>query len=666
MTDVEDADGFPVDLTFLGFSSTRSGGDYDVYVGRYDSGVVYVLSNANSIHKDLGGNYSPYLFSRKVVTVEPTEGATLVVNESFVLKVRLWSDGGVWSGASPKLVFQGINTYEYTDLRDDGTGGDVTPGDGIYSKSVTLPEEPGYYMVFASAISDDEGASHEIKSSVINIYIREEVECSTDEDCDDGNVCTDDICINGECIFNNNTEPCNDDIFCNGDDACSGGSCSIHEGDPCYDPTPKCDEDNDLCVECLVDSDCDDVLFCNGDETCVNGTCQSGTNPCPDDGFYCTGMEGCDEVNKVCTQSGNPCPGADGDSDCSESCNEAADNCTGNDPNGSSCSDDFYCTVTDTCQGGICTGSGDPCPPPLICNEEDDACNCSQDEDCKDELFCNGVESCGVDEKCQPGNDPCPGQSCSENKGCFNPPPPPPPPPPPECDDGLYCNGVEIFIDGMCKPGDNPCRKDETCDEENDVCEECFNDTDCNDGLFCTGAESCVDGDCQPGTNPCPDDGFYCTGVEGCDEDIDECISSGNPCPPPGEPEKIICEEENDICVPPGPVVIDVTINPNSSFCSHLIPLPLIMFIEGEESNFNQTTTVSFEGDAIWPPMHIVLSPTTIFVFSIIKPAGLEASGSMEVLVGVTSTVDNGVDEPYDEEGSTPLTLNMLPWILEE
>ena len=117
----------------------------------------------------------------------------------------------------------------------------------------------------------------------------------------------------------------------------------------------------------------------------------------------------------------------------------------------------------------------------------------------------------------------------------------------------------------------------------------------------------------------------------------------------------------------PNPVTIDIELKPDSVFRSHLIPLPLTMFIEGTESHFDRTTTVSFEGnDAIWPPIRLVLSQTKILVVSIINPAGLRADNSSEVTVNVSSTVDTGEEEPYEEVGSSLLTLTMLPFILDE
>jgi hypothetical protein len=72
--------------------------------------------------------------------------------------------------------------------------------------------------------------------------------CESDDDCDKGNLCTDDICqSDGSCQSVNNIASCDDNLFCNGDDNCEDGYCSAHAGDPCKDGE-QCDETNDTCT----------------------------------------------------------------------------------------------------------------------------------------------------------------------------------------------------------------------------------------------------------------------------------------------------------------------------------------------------------------------------------------------------------------------------------
>jgi hypothetical protein len=107
-----------------------------------------------------------------------------------------------------------------------------------------------------------------------------------------------------------------------------------------------------------------------------------------------------------------------------------------------------------------------------------------------------------------------------------------------ECDDGFFCNGVEeCGVRGECDtgPGD-PCGATETCSEMTQTCDGstgCTNDIECDDGFFCTGVEECgVGGECDPGP------GDPCGAGETCNEPTASCggvvpflevFSSSNP-----------------------------------------------------------------------------------------------------------------------------------------
>jgi hypothetical protein len=180
--------------------------------------------------------------------------------------------------------------------------------------------------------------------------------CTTNADCNDDEVCTDDICDDqtGLCSNPPNTLACDDGLFCNGADSCSGGTCSDHAGDPCAGPdgdadcSESCDEGADSCTAADPDgSACPDGLFCNGAETCTSGTCQSGTPPSVDDGVGCTD-DSCDEENDVIV----------------------------NTPNDANCPDDtLFCNGTEFCDPALdCSSTGDPCPGGTVCNESTDIC----------------------------------------------------------------------------------------------------------------------------------------------------------------------------------------------------------------------------------------------------------------------------------------------------
>jgi hypothetical protein len=92
-----------------------------------------------------------------------------------------------------------------------------------------------------------------------------------------------------------------------------------------------------------------------------------------------------------------------------------------------------------------------------------------------------------------------------------------------DCDDGLYCNGSETCVGGICQSGtapncndDIPCTID-SCNEDADSCDNLPDNGLCDDGLFCSGTETCdLFLGCQDGIDPCPG--------QGCDEETESCV----------------------------------------------------------------------------------------------------------------------------------------------
>ena len=115
---------------------------------------------------------------------------------------------------------------------------------------------------------------------------------------------------------------------------------------------------------CTGNQDCDDGLFCNGTETCVDGSCVAGIDPCPDDGLWCNGDAGCDEVSDLCIPGEPRCQDdglfCNGD----ESCDENNDQCLQSNlpcpDDGDPCTDDCN-EPTDTCYVCNATGTDDTC-----------------------------------------------------------------------------------------------------------------------------------------------------------------------------------------------------------------------------------------------------------------------------------------------------------------
>lgn len=149
------------------------------------------------------------------------------------------------------------------------------------------------------------------------------------------------------------------------------------------------------------------------------------------------------------------------------------------------CDDGLYCTGTETCMGGSCQSSGDPCTGATECNEATDSCD---------------TPACDNDGACEAGEDclNCPSDCRQKTKGSPN---------------SRYC----------CN-GDEPICGDSRCSESGWACGEggatCTTDSECDDGQSCNGVETCdSSGTCLNGSDPCPG--------QGCNESLDQCVTCG-------------------------------------------------------------------------------------------------------------------------------------------
>jgi len=103
-----------------------------------------------------------------------------------------------------------------------------------------------------------------------------------------------------------------------------------------------------------------------------------------------------------------------------------------------------------------------------------------------------------------------------------------------DCDNGLFCDGVETCVLGSCQSGvavdcsDPVSCTDDSCNEATDSCDNIANDGLCGDGLFCNGVETCnALLDCQSGTSVACDDVVACTD-DSCNEATDSCDNIAN------------------------------------------------------------------------------------------------------------------------------------------
>ncbi len=407
-------------------------------------------------------------------------------------------------------------------------------------------------------------------------------ECDYDWECDDDNVCTDDACVGGYCEYTNNTEPCDDALFCNGADTCSGGSCSVHAGDPCAggpECADSCNETADNCYDPAGTACTDDGNVCTDNECDGAGSCVAydNTDPC-DDGLFCNGADTC-SGGSCSVHAGDPCVGGP---ECADNCNETADNCF--DPAGTPCTDDgnvctddecdgagtcgvpntapcddgLFCNGADTCSGGSClVHAGDPCEPDETCDEVNDVCipmvcdndgTCEQGEDCNNcpndcisgtggAVCGNGLCEAGDGEDCNNCPEDCSGLQtgkpdyrfcCGATEGCGD----------PRCNESgwactttpqgvAYCCGDEVCEgaedytncydcpepycgDGSCDPGEDQCNCSADCGTPP------LTETNCTDGIDndCDGLTDMEDPDCEctPSGEPCTTHEECCSG----------------------------------------------------------------------------------------------------------------------------------------------------------
>jgi hypothetical protein len=144
--------------------------------------------------------------------------------------------------------------------------------------------------------------------------------CVTNQDCDDGNLCTTDSCAGGTCSYQNNALPCSDGNACTVGDTCGNGMCGSGSPMNCTDGNPCTDDicDSDLgCLHaansaaCSDGNSCTSNDVCNG-EVCVGGNKASGCTACQavadipaDGGVFVGATSGTSSLAGTCASTGS-------------------------------------------------------------------------------------------------------------------------------------------------------------------------------------------------------------------------------------------------------------------------------------------------------------------------------------------------------------------------
>jgi hypothetical protein len=378
--------------------------------------------------------------------------------------------------------------------------------------------------------------------------------------CDDGNLCTNDLCDpNTGCKYAYNQAPCDDGNKCTSGDACQGGTCVGSQQLKCDDFNPCTTDSCDKVFGCKYDLNtlpCNDGNACTKNDVCSNGVCSGEAVTCNDSNLCtsdaCDAKQGClytpvsgpCDDNNPCTTSdfcqlGKCMPGQGTNCDDGNTCTKdtcaANGSCSHSNLDGLACDDGNECTVNDVCVGAACSGTGNPscCLKDADCDDGNactkDICvletgQCVSQEAPMNGLACNADSNgCTAGDSCQDGlckvgqpvdcsgsGDSCNGAACQstglQTYKCLKQPKAKGTP----CDDGKFCTendacdglgacGAGIPLD--CSKFSGGCISG-ACNETTDKCEGApvQNGTPCNaDDNGCTVGDSCQDGNCEPG-----------------------------------------------------------------------------------------------------------------------------------------------------------------------
>lgn len=173
-----------------------------------------------------------------------TSSIEITGNELSIVKVEAKNSKDVW-----ETVWEGIAYDDYCFLK-------INFDRKVFTKTIKITTGAGNWSAIAA-----------VKLTGSNN------ECNNNGDCDDGNICTTDSCVNYKCQHANNTNSCNDNNLCTITDTCSGGACIG------------------------IVKNCDDNLACTID-SCVGGNCQHDTNNCK-----CNSNNDCNDNNQCTTDT---------------------------------------------------------------------------------------------------------------------------------------------------------------------------------------------------------------------------------------------------------------------------------------------------------------------------------------------------------------------------
>ena len=395
---------------------------------------------------------------------------------------------------------------------------------------------------------------------------------ATDEGtCDDGKVCTDDLCGGTSgCTHTNNKATCSDGNACTANDTCTGGFCKGGGATNCDDGNPCTDDSCATGSGCKYANNkgkCEDGDPCTIGDKCAGAFCLPGAATVCNDGNPCTAdvclPEGCTYTavsGGVCSDGDNctigdscavgKCSGKPRDCDDGSAC--TTDSCAGglcvHTATDGTCDDNNACTDGDVCTGGICVGIAKSCVSSSSCvistcaagsggcayASKSDGADCSDGDACTSGDACSSGTCVGSAANCDDKN-VCTEDSCASSTGCGH------VGKPGSCDDGNACTVSDDCGTGVCVGTPKNCSDNNPCTDDSCAssggCKSVNNSGTCDDGEPCTTGDTCVLGACSANPTDCNDANACtsdsCTAGVGCVHNATNgaiCDSDGSAC----------------------------------------------------------------------------------------------------------------------------------------
>jgi hypothetical protein len=272
-------------------------------------------------------------------------------------------------------------------------GGFKVSKDSVLSGASSMPVSTGYQLyqfpaglhqgpdcvVPVGATIGIEHLSHVYIDNIGVMFTKKDClgECTGNADCDDLDMCTQDMCQGGQCINTPVAGCCETPADCGDGDPCTIDQC-LFNGTCHHTPRPFCCEDDSECADdsvCTIDTceahRCVHLMGCDDGLDCTSDVCDPETGSCS----YAPAGEGCPAPQDPCMTA--VCvPG--------EGCVEEPINCD----------DGLPCTVDACVAGQGCThestcDDGNPCTDDH-CDDEGECASTPNQVPCDDDDSCTG------------------------------------------------------------------------------------------------------------------------------------------------------------------------------------------------------------------------------------------------------------------------------------